>query len=125
MMKFLKTIGIIILVLAIAVGLFAGGFLFSIKYKGAKIPTETDEELNKTVCLYESDEGKAYIDSEIDRLLRYRDEGIENYFPDLSHEEVTEYVEANLHTLICQLEEGYGGLGAREKSLIDRCTSIV
>ncbi len=108
MKKFLMTILTIILLVGIVAGLFLGGVWFAVKYKGAKIPNESDEVLNPTVCLYECEAGKAYIDSEIDRLIGYRDEGIENYFPDMTHEEVAEYVEANLHTLIVELkEDGY------------------
>ncbi len=108
MKKILKAILAIVLFVAIAVGLFLGGIWVAVKYKGARIPSESDEILNPTTCLYECEAGKAYIDSEIDRLLGYRDEGIENYFPDLTHEDVAGYVETNLHTLIVKLEEdGY------------------
>ena len=81
---------------------------FAVRFKGFKVdPIEPTKQTNE-LCIYECEEGKASIDSEIARLIGYRDEGIENYFPDMTHEEVAEYVEQNLHTLIAKLkEDGY------------------
>ena len=114
-----KKIACVLVVLIIAAGLAYGGLMFLVKYKGPRLVTASTEKINSSVCLYESERGKAYIDSEIARLLRYRDEGIENYFPDLTPDEVAEYVENNLHTLIAALEDkGYSHDALRKAQAI-------
>ena len=97
-----------IVILLVGTALIFATLWFSVRFKGFKVdPVEPTKQTNE-LCIYECEEGKASIDSEIARLIGYRDEGIENYFPDMTHEEVAEYVEQNLHTLIAKLkEDGY------------------
>jgi len=108
MKKALKITWMLLLIAIVAVGGILTGIFIATKYKGPRITPVTDDEANRNVCLYEQAQGKEYIDSEINRLLGYRDQGIEEYFSGLTHEEVADYVEANLHTLIKTLEDkGY------------------
>ena len=59
---------------------------FAVRFKGFKVdPVEPTKKTNE-LCIYECEEGKSSIDSEIARLIGYRNEGIENYFPDMTHE---------------------------------------
>lgn len=107
-MKTLKTILKTSLLLVIGATLITGGMFVYARFKGFRVdPVEPTNQKNE-LCIYECEEGKASIDSEIARLIGYRNEGIENYFPDMTHEEVADHVEQNLHTLIAKLkEDGY------------------
>ena len=103
-----KTILKAIIILLLGTVLIFAVLCFSVRFKGFKVtPTQSTEQPNE-LCIYECEEGKTSIDNEIARLIGYRDEGIENYFPNMTHEEVADYVEQNLHTLIIKLkEDGY------------------
>ena len=97
-----------IVILLVGTALVFATLWFSVRFKGFKVdPVEPTKQTNE-LCIYECEEGKSSIDSEIARLIGYRDEGIEKYFPDMTHKEVADHVEQNLHTLIAKLkEDGY------------------